>query len=539
MRLSLSILFMLTLLTAAVAWAQPDAAAVRESVVQVAVMRGGEIERLGSGFVIADDGYVLTAAHLVADEPSVFVVPLTSGAELLARLIYIDERAGLALLAVNGLMSPAMTFAADGFDPGQLVCSAGVWSDGGEPVRVVEAEENVPVSLAEGSVGRQLDLPGEGDVPAVMLLEHNAMIPAAGYGGPLLNECGEVAGLNRGSPDVSRWRLRRGLAPDGVVHALRVTGIAGLVQPQGIEVERSDSPCVGALATAQAQVEASRTQLEEATGEVEETRRHLEEATGEAEATWEQLEQTQQEREQAAARAAEAESRVGDLEARYEEAVRTGDEQAEALRTELQAARGERETAQAAVGSLEDELAALERRMAQEAAAERSRLIWIGIGAGVLLIALAVTMAIVHRRRSRQVAVAEAEAARARQDAAAARAEAERSAPDYPDYLLTGATGDGNPVSVKIPGRLLGGEGAVIGRSPRNSTLLIDDPTLSREHARLFLEPADEVLMLEDLGSTNGTRVNGRQLDARMPVPVRPGDVIEFGAVNVELSANP
>ena len=539
MRLSLSILLMLSLVSAATASAQPDAAAVRESVVQVAVLRGGEIERLGSGFAVADGGYVLTAAHLVADEPNVFVVPLATGAELLARLFYIDERAGLAVLAVNGLASPAMTFVADGFDPGRLVYSAGVWSDDGEPVRVAEAEEEVLASLAEGSVGRHLELPGAGDLPGVPLMEHNAMIPAAGYGGPLLNECGEVAGLNRGSPDASRWRLRRGLAPDGVVHALRVTGIAGLLQPQGIEVERSDSPCVGALAAAQAEAEASRIQLEEATGEVEETRRQLEEAAGEAEATREQLEQTQQERERAAARAAEAESRVGDLEARYEEAARTGDEQAEALSTELEAARGERETAQAAVGALEDELAALEQRMAQEAAAERSRLIWIGIGAGVLLIALAVTMIIVHRRRSRDVAHAEAEGARARQDAAAARAEAQRSAPDHPDCLLMGETGDGNPVSVKIPGRLLGDEGAVIGRSPRNSTLLIDDPTLSREHARLFLEPADELLMLEDLGSTNGTRVNGRQLDAGMPVPVRPGDTIEFGAVKVELSGSP
>ena len=99
---------------------------------------------------------------------------------------------------------------------------------------------------------------------------------------------------------------------------------------------------------------------------------------------------------------------------------------------------------------------------------------------------------------------------------------------------MTGETGDGHPVSVKIPGRLLGGDGAVIGRSPRNSTLLIDDRTLSREHARLFVD--EDVLYLEDLGSTNGTRVNGRDLGAGAPVPVRTGDAIELGAVKVELA---
>lgn len=533
MRVSLSTLLLLTSITA---WAQPDAETVRESVVQVAVMRGGEIERLGSGFVVADGGYVLTTAHLVADEANVFVVPLATGAELLARLSYINERAGLALLAVNGLAAPAMTFAEDGFAPGRPVYSAGVWTQAGEPVPVAQAEEAVPVSLAAGSVGRHLDRTEETDLPAVPLLEHNAMIPAAGYGGPLLNECGEVAGLNRGAPEAPRWRLRRGLAPEGVVQALRVAAIADLLQAQGIEAERADASCIGALAAARVEAEESQAQLEEATGEVEETRRQLEEATSEAEATREQLEQAQQEKALAAARVADAETRVGDLEAQYDEAVRTGNEQAEGLRTELEAARRERETATAAVGALEDELAALEQRMTQEAAAERSRLMWIGIGVGGLLLVFAGTVVVVQRRRSRQVALAEAEAVRARQDAAAAKAEAQRSIPDHPDCLLTGETGDGNPLSVKIPGRLLGGEGAILGRSPRNAALLIDDPTLSREHARLFVEPAGDVIFLEDLGSTNGTRVNGRQLADGTPVPVRPGDTLEFGAIRFELA---
>ena len=536
MRLSVSTLLLLTSITAVTAWAQPDGAAVRESVVRVAVMRSGEIHRLGTGFVVADDGYVITAAHLVANEANIFVVPLATGAQLLARLSYINERAGLALLAVNGLTATAMTFAADGFEPGQPVYAAGIWSDDGEHVRVAEAEDEIPASLAEGSIGRHLELEvGEG-VSAVPLLEHNAMIPAAGYGGPLLNECGEVAGLNRGAPNVPRWRLRRGLAPEGVVHALRVTAITGFLEPRGIAIERSDSPCVGALASARAEAEESRVQLEEATGEVEATRRQLEEAAGDAAATREQLERARQEKDQAAARVAEAQTRVGDLEVQYEEALSTGDQQAEALRTELDAAKGDRETAQATAGALENELAALEQRMAQEVAAERSRQTWIGIGASVLLLALAATTIVVHRRRKRQVALAEAEAARARQDAAMARAEAHQRTPDLPDYLLTGETGDGNPVTVKLAGRLLGGEGAVIGRSPRHGSLLVDDSTLSREHARMYVE--DDAMYLLDLGSTNGTRVNGQPLDAGTPVAVRAGDAIEFGAVKVALAGS-
>ncbi len=541
MRISRGVLLLLMPIVAMAmpAWAQPDdAAAVRESVVQVVVMRDGEIERLGSGFVVADGGHVLTTAHLVADEPNIFVVPPTTGAQLLARLSYSNERTGLALLVVNGLASSVMTFATDGFDAGRSVYSAGIWPDNDESERTAEGDRTDPVSLAEGSVGRHRELPVEDGLPAVPLLEHNAMIPATGYGGPLLNECGEVAGMNRGPPGVSRWRLRRGRAPEGVVHALHVAVIVDLLQSRGIEVALGDSPCIGALATAQADAEESRAQLEEASGQVEATRQQLEEVEEVAEATREQLERTQQEKEQAAARATEAQARVSDLESQYEEAVRVGDEQAESLRDELEAARGEREMAQTAVGTLEDELAALEHRMAQDAVAQRSLLLWMGIGAGVILVLLAATMIVVQRRKSRQLRFAEVEAERARRQAEEAEKEVERADPNHPDCLLTGAKRDGARVTLKIPARLLGGDGAIIGRSPRNSTLLIDDPTLSREHARLFLEPADDALMLEDMQSTNGTRLNGRTLAARKPEPIRRGDEIEFGEVKVELDWN-
>ena len=528
-RSSLQLIWLLLLLglTMASVWAQPDTGAVRASIVQVTVLRGGDIERLGSGFVVSDGGYVLTAAHLVADESSIYVVPLSTGTELRARLLYIDERSGLAVLAVNGLTLPSLQMARDAFGPGRLVYSAGVWSDTGGSAPVAGVDGGVSVSLAEGSVGRKLDLFGEGDVPAVPLLEHNATVPDGGYGGPLLNECGNVVGLNRGAPNVSRWRLRRGIAPEGVGYALRATAIVGLLQPQGVQVAISDEPCTGALAAARAETEASRAQLRDATVEVQETRRRLEETVGEAEATREQLEQ-------AVARATEAESLVGDLEAQYNQAVRTGDAEADALRVELQAAQSEQERTRAAVGSLEEEMDALQQRLNREAAAGRSRLMWIGVGVFALLLVLGVAMVFVHRRRTRQVALAEAAAERARQDALSARADAERL--PHPDCLLAGQNGEGLPVSLMVPGRLLGGNGAIIGRSPRNSMLLIDDQTLSREHARLFVE--DDALHLEDLGSTNGTWVNGRELRAGAPVRVRQGDTIEFGAVRVELSNN-
>lgn len=53
------------------------------------------------------------------------------------------------------------------------------------------------------------------------------------------------------------------------------------------------------------------------------------------------------------------------------------------------------------------------------------------------------------------------------------------------------------------------------------------DLSVSRWHARLYRE--DEQWLLSDLGSTNGTRLNGWRVTTG--VPVKPGDQVSFGSV--------
>jgi pSer/pThr/pTyr-binding forkhead associated (FHA) protein len=63
-----------------------------------------------------------------------------------------------------------------------------------------------------------------------------------------------------------------------------------------------------------------------------------------------------------------------------------------------------------------------------------------------------------------------------------------------------------------------------IGRDLSND-IVINDPEISRRHARLFTQ--GNTYVLEDLGSTNGSFVNGQRLVG--PNVLRPGDVITFG----------
>lgn len=66
-----------------------------------------------------------------------------------------------------------------------------------------------------------------------------------------------------------------------------------------------------------------------------------------------------------------------------------------------------------------------------------------------------------------------------------------------------------------------------IGRG-RDAGIRIDEPSLSRVHAKLGLGPH---MTIEDLGSSNGTRIGGLRLTPGTPVLVPPGSPIELGDV--------
>lgn len=73
----------------------------------------------------------------------------------------------------------------------------------------------------------------------------------------------------------------------------------------------------------------------------------------------------------------------------------------------------------------------------------------------------------------------------------------------------------------------------VLGRSP-DAGIVLGDPSISAEHATL--EPYRGRWRLTDLGSTNGTIVNGRHVDERGRL-LHAGDVITLGTVLLRFQA--
>ncbi len=87
---------------------------------------------------------------------------------------------------------------------------------------------------------------------------------------------------------------------------------------------------------------------------------------------------------------------------------------------------------------------------------------------------------------------------------------------------------------LETPGRppiaLVPGSVTTIGRA-RDADVVIDEPSLSRVHARLLVAPSGDVT-IEDLGSTNGVFVNGAR---RSVATVTAADRVRLGTVDVRV----
>lgn len=75
----------------------------------------------------------------------------------------------------------------------------------------------------------------------------------------------------------------------------------------------------------------------------------------------------------------------------------------------------------------------------------------------------------------------------------------------------------------------LNGE-VTLGRAA-SCTVPLDDGYVSQLHARIF--PRDDAWLVEDLGSTNGTYLNGRKVSRAQPV--QRGDRVKIGATVLEV----
>jgi len=136
---------------------------------------------LGSGFVISEDGYILTNHHVVKDADEIFV-KLKDRRQFIAKLIGSDERTDIALLQIKAKKLPIVKKGSSK----QL--KVGEW------VLAIGSPFGFEQSVTAGIVSAKgRSLPGGNYVP---FIQTDVAINPGNSGGPLFNMAGEVVGVN-------------------------------------------------------------------------------------------------------------------------------------------------------------------------------------------------------------------------------------------------------------------------------------------------------------------------------------------------------
>lgn len=143
--------------------------------------RGGEEEvarGVGSGFIISNDGFILTNAHVVAGADDVLVT-LSDRREFKAKVLGADERSDVALLKVEGRDLPSLKIG------NSRDIRVGEW------VIAIGSPFNLDNTVTAGIISAKSRDTGE----YLPLIQSDVAVNPGNSGGPLINMKGDVIGI--------------------------------------------------------------------------------------------------------------------------------------------------------------------------------------------------------------------------------------------------------------------------------------------------------------------------------------------------------
>ena len=508
---------------------EADLAAIKKHLV---VVRDGleSDARQSPGFSISAEGHVVALAGKLRDSQSYLVETATSQM-FSASKIKSDEQTGLWILQLSD-SSHGLTGLP--FARTALLAAA--------PLYAVNFNLSGPdrFTSVAGAV-TQLVNTGDGQ-----MIRHNALFSLTSAGTPLLNRCYQAVGVNVLE---KQGFFQREVDPtqEGSAQSIAAAPLGNLLASLNLSPLVADTECLSPEEEAQQKVEQAQQEqqaLEEQARQAEAAQEQARQELAQAEAA---KEQAQQEFEQLKAAQGQTEQELAQAEAAMERAqqeleqAKATQNQTEQEFEQLKAAQDQTEQ-KLVQAEADKERALAEARRREEAlkkvieeAEQRQRqiLLYGSIIGGLVLLGVGFIL----RRKQRRLHTTEQEkqniagALDQAQSELSHAAEQDRLRSSAPDIFLEGKT---PPIALKIPGTSLVEQvGAVVGRSPAVSTFVINHEQISRQHFRLSL--IAQQVMLEDLGSTNGTSIDGVAVEAGRPTPVRNGSRLGLGDLELTL----
>nr|WP_312289056.1 trypsin-like peptidase domain-containing protein [Clostridium chromiireducens] len=147
----------------------------------------GEVDGMGSGFIINEEGYILTNYHVILGAKEI-TVTLSNNTEVSASVVNYDQEKDVAMLKLKeGTTVPAVAELGDSDQiyPGAEVIAIGT-----------PLSKNFAQTLTKGVIsGSNRTIEGQSGT-SVNLIQTDAAINPGNSGGPLVNAKGEVIGIN-------------------------------------------------------------------------------------------------------------------------------------------------------------------------------------------------------------------------------------------------------------------------------------------------------------------------------------------------------
>lgn len=194
-----------------------------------------EVKELGSGFIISNDGYIVTNQHVVEDAKEI-IVTLTTGEKYNAEIIGQDKQTDIALLKIEGKdFPPAKLGNSDNIIIGEWTIALGnpfgLSQYNNQPSVTVGVISSFDMDFGEIEDGRVY----------MNMIQTDASINPGNSGGPLANSEGEVIGMNSFIYTKSEGSIGLGFATPinkvmGIVRELSGQGKVNRNWATGIEI---------------------------------------------------------------------------------------------------------------------------------------------------------------------------------------------------------------------------------------------------------------------------------------------------------------
>ncbi|PIU43829.1 MAG: hypothetical protein COS96_02325 [Candidatus Nealsonbacteria bacterium CG07_land_8_20_14_0_80_39_13] len=147
----------------------------------------------GTGFIVSEDGMILTNKHVVSDEKAEYTVFTNDGKKFLAKVLARDQVQDIAIIQVvqgENIKFPTVQLGdSENLQIGQSVIAIGN--------ALGEFKNTVSVGVVSG-LGRTITASGGDEVAETLegIIQTDAAINRGNSGGPLLNLKGDVIGMN-------------------------------------------------------------------------------------------------------------------------------------------------------------------------------------------------------------------------------------------------------------------------------------------------------------------------------------------------------